>query len=177
MNKDEGTLDSITELQTVVTEGLSRKLMGRAAVHLYPVLKRRVSLPAILVELNDVESGGNPRSGVTALIGHFAASAIVDPNLVNAELIVRELAVDVAVALTHENWGLPISMANLGHVGPGVIRPDLEGYLIWSAYWTHEFNLGRQEWPYPDDTGKKLFVGFTAGNYPPDEYYPVAEEE
>lgn len=176
MNKDEGTLDSVTELQIKVSEGLSHKLLGRAAVHLYPVLKRRIALPAVIVELSEVSPAGNPRSGVTALIGHFAASAILDPNLVKADLFVRELAMDIAVALTHENWGLPISMANLSHVGPGVLKPDLEGYLIWSVYWTHEFYLGRQEWPFPDDN-RNLYVGITAGNYPPDEYLPIEDEQ
>lgn len=54
---------------------------------------------------------------------------MVDPNRPQAALSVCELAAQVAVALTHEQWGLPITQAKLSRMGEALIKPDLEGYL------------------------------------------------
>ena len=95
-------IDSLAQLHTAIVSGLRAKLDGVPTVEAYPVLQRRIGLPAVLVELAEMEPGNDPGNGATALIGRFQARAIVDPNAAQADLQVRELAARVAVALTHE---------------------------------------------------------------------------
>lgn len=101
---------------------------------------------------------------------------MVDPNQPQAELSVRELAAQVAVALTHEQWGLPITPAKLSRMGEALIKPDLEGYLAWSVEWSHELHLGTVVWPYGDESGMSLVVGFTADESLPSSYQLIEEQ-
>lgn len=178
MNKENGTIDSLAELHRAIIEVLVCKLKHIATVDAYPRLQRRIALPLVLIELSELEPGDDPHTGVTAFVGRFQARAIVDPNLELAELVVRELAANVAIAITHENWGLPINMAKLSRISEAISKPDLEGYLIWSVEWTHEFHLGVPIWPYPDETGQKLLTGIAPGDSPlaESDYVPVEDE-
>ena len=123
-------IDSLAQLHTAIVSGLRSKVDGVPTVEAYPVLQRRIGLPAVLVELAEMEPGDDPGNGATALIGRFQARAIVDPNAAQADLQMRELAARVAVALTHETWGLPITMAHLIQIKNNAFKPKLNKYLI-----------------------------------------------
>ena len=168
-------IDSLAQLHTAIVSGLRAKLDGVPTVEAYPVLQRRIGLPAVLVELAEMEPGNDPGNGATALIGRFQARAIVDPNAAQADLQVRELAARVAVALTHETWGLPITMASLVQIGDDAFKPELDGYLVWVVEWTHEFHLGEAVWPYEDESGLDIWVGFTPNIQPPETYESLTE--
>lgn len=168
-------IDSLAQLHNAIVNGLRAKLDGVPTVEAYPVLQRRIGLPAVLVELAEMEPGDDPGNGATALIGRFHARAIVDPNAAQADLQVRELAARVAVALTHQTWGLPITMASLVQIGDDAFKPELDGYLVWVVEWTHEFHLGEAVWPYADESGLAIWVGFTPNIQPPETYEPLTE--
>ena len=152
-------LDNLAQLHSAIVDGLRAKLDGIPTVDAYPVIRRRVQLPAVLVELSEMEPGKDPGTGETALVGRFQARAIVDPNLTAADMQVRELAARIAVAITHETWSLPIGSARLVQVGEDAFRPELDGYMVWVVEWTHEFHLGATVWPYPDETGLTVMLG------------------
>lgn len=156
-------LDNLAQLHTAVVGGMRTKLIGIPTVDAYPIIHKRIHLPAVLVELSEMEPGADPGTGETALIGRFQARAIVDPNAADAEMQVRELAARIAVAITHETWGLDVSIAQLVQIGDDAFKPELDGYLVWVVEWTHEFHLGTAAWPYPDDTGKTLLIGLHPG--------------
>lgn len=152
-------LDNLAQLHTALVAGLRTKLAGVPTVDAYPVIQRRISLPAVLVELAEMEPGDDPGSGETALIGRFQARAVIDPTQSGADLQVRELAARIAVAITHETWGLPISIARLVQIGEDAFKPELDGYMVWVVEWTHEFHLGESAWPYPDESGLTIMLG------------------
>lgn len=152
-------INNLAEIHAAIVSGLQSKLIGISTVEAYPVIQRRVSIPAVLIELSEVNLGSDPGTGEAALIGHFQARAIVDPNLTDAYMQVRELAVRIAVAITHETWGMEIGVSKLLQVGEDAFKPDLDGYLCWMVEWTHEFHLGEAIWPYPDETGLTLMLG------------------
>lgn len=152
-------INNLAELHTALVAGLQTKLTGIPTVEAYPLIHRRIVLPAVLVELSEIDPGSDPGTGETALIGHFQARAIVDPNQTDANMQVRELAARIAVAITHENWGLEIGVSRLLQVGEDAFKPELDGYLSWMVEWTHEFYLGETVWPYPDETGLTLMLG------------------
>lgn len=159
-------LDNLEQLHDAIVAGLRVKLAGVPTVDAYPVIERRIHLPAALVELAEMEPGTDPGTGETALIGRFQARAIVDPNAQNADMMVRELSARIAVAITHETWGLDVGVAQLVQIGEDAFKPELDGYIVWVVEWTHEFHLGTTAWPYPDDTGKTLLVGLHPGTGP-----------
>jgi len=158
-------LDDLQQLHTAILDGLRAKLVGISSIDAYPVLQRRICLPAVLLELAEFEPGQDPGTGETALIGRFQARAIVDPNKSAADLAVRELAARIAVAITHETWGLPIGIAHFVQAGEDAMKPELDGYLVWMIEWTHEFHLGKTMWQWPDESGLEIMIGFGSGDY------------
>lgn len=152
-------INNLAQLHTAIVAGLQAKLSGIPTIDAYPVIQRRVNIPAVLIELSEIDAGTDPGTGETALIGHFQARAIVDPNLTDAYMQVRELAARIAVAITHETWGLEIGVSRLLQVGEDAFKPELDGYLSWMVEWTHEFHLGESVWPYPNETGLTLMLG------------------
>jgi hypothetical protein len=152
-------IDNLAQLHTAIVAGLQTKLTGMVTVDAYPVIQRRINIPAVLVELSEMDAGTDPGTGETALIGHFQARAVIDPNPSDAYMQVRELAARIAVAIQHETWGLDISVSKLLQIGEDAFKPELDGYLCWMVEWTHEFHLGQTAWPYPDETGLTLMLG------------------
>lgn len=152
-------IENLAQLHTAIVAGLQSKLTGIPTVDAYPVIQRRINIPAVLIELSEIDAGTYPGTGETALIGHFQARAVADPNLPDAYMQVRELAVRIAVAIQHETWGLEIGISKLLQAGEDAFKPELDGYLCWMIEWTHEFHLGESVWPYPDETGLTLMLG------------------
>lgn len=171
-------LDNLAQLHTAVVDGLRGKLAGVPTVDAYPVIKRRIHLPAVLVELAEMEPGADPGTGQTALVGRFQARAVVDPNQAKADLVVRELVARIAVAITHETWGLEITPAQLVQIGEDAFKPELDGYVVWVVEWTHEFHLGEIQWPYQDDTDVTIMLGVypETGAGKADRYWLAGEE-
>lgn len=171
-------IDNLARLHDAVVAGLRAKLPGVPTVDAYPVIERRVRLPAVLVELAEMEPGEDPGTGETAIIGKIQARAIIDPARPGADLQVRELAARIAVAITHETWGLDVSVARLAQIGEDGFKPELDGYLVWIVEWTHEFHLGETTWPYPDETGLTVLLGLypETGEGAQARYWPVGEE-
>ena len=175
-------LDNLAQLHEAIVFGLRKKIPGMT-IDTYPVIERRISLPAIVIELSEMDPSGDPATGETALIGRFAARAIVDPNDDDAYMKVRELAARIAVAITHETWGLPIGIAQIVQIGEDSFKPELDGYLVWVVEWAHEFHLGEMLWPYPDDSGKNdngktLMIGLypETGKGKEDRYWEIGEK-
>lgn len=152
-------IENLKQLDDAIIAGLQSKLVGISSVEAYPIIQRRINLPAVLVELSEFGPGTDPGTGETALIGRYQARAVVDPNLSDAPLQARELAARIAVAIKDETWGLEIETAKFLDAGEDALKPELDGYLVWMVEWTHEFHLGEPVWPYPDETGLTLMLG------------------
>lgn len=171
-------LDNLAQLHAPIVDGLRAKLAGVPTVEAYPATQRRIRLPAVLIELAEMEPGTDPGTGETALVGRFQARAIVDPSQAGADLVVRELAARIAVGLTHATWGLEITPAQLVQIGEDSFKPELDAYLVWVVEWTHEFHLGDMAWPYPDESGLTVVLGVypETGAGKETSYWPLGEE-
>ncbi|MDR0672518.1 MAG: hypothetical protein LBF93_02395 [Zoogloeaceae bacterium] len=134
---------TLSELHTAIFDYLTVALPGAHVLPPYPDLRRTIkALPAVLVELSGMEPGDDPGTGEVAFIGRFSGRVIVDPNLPEADMEAREIAIRLAVALSRQDFGLPIGIARLVDMGEDGFSPDLDGYLVWLVEWTHSFNQG-----------------------------------
>jgi hypothetical protein len=150
-------LQSIEQLHEAIRGGLAARLAGVPTVLHYPPSEATLALPAVLVELAALRPGRDPGTGETALLARFTARLIVDAAGAKAALALRELAARLALSLQHENWGLPVGMAQL--LQAGAAATPAAGRLEWQLEWTHEFELGAPAWPYPDSSRQQLMLG------------------
>ncbi|MBJ7309214.1 hypothetical protein ACFOLJ_31020 [Rugamonas sp. CCM 8940] len=149
-------LESIEQLHEAIRSGLAARLAGVPTVLHYPPSESALALPAVLVELAELRPGRDPGTGESALIGRFVARLIVDAAGAKAALALRELAARLALVLKHQNWGLPVGMAQWQQAVAGT---GAAGRLEWQLEWSHEFELGAPVWPYPDSSNTQLMLG------------------
>lgn len=137
-------LDNLAQLHLAICAGLRGKLGSALTIDVYPANLASITPPAVYLDLNKIEPGTDPRTGETALVGHFLARIVIDPMQANSELQLRELAAAIAVAINNENWGLEIGSARFMQSGADHSKPEWSSYLVWAVEWTHEFHLGAQ---------------------------------
>jgi len=128
----------LTSLHDAIVARLSADMSG-VTVAAYPVLQRKIDIPSVLVDMDDIEMAdfGDEALGLRL---RFVAYCISDPALAGAEITARNLAVTTAVCIfKEEDFGEDVhETTKLIHVGRDDFNPDLQSYMVWSV----EFTLG-----------------------------------
>jgi len=117
-----------------------------------PQAQRAVRVPAVYLELTELDPLGNPGDGRVSADVRFEAYCIVDPVSDRAEIACRELAVRVILALN----AVPRPLPGHGHLrlvraGDASLRAglsnrvDLDGYTMWMVEFGIELALGDLE--------------------------------
>lgn len=137
----------------------------------WPDIQRRITLPAVLLELDELEPGDDPGTGETALVARLQARIIVDSRPEAGHRAASMLASQLTVLLRDQQWGLPIATAQFLRAAPDFMRPELDGYTAWLVEWTHEIHLGQFTWPWQDDSGRILYLGIDPETGPGNEHH------
>jgi hypothetical protein len=111
-----------------------------------PQAQRAVRVPAVYLQLTELEPIGNHGDGRVSVDARFEAHCIVDPTAPRAELACRELAARLTLAL----HAVPRPLPGHGHLrlvraGPADFRPELDGYTLWMVEFGMELLLGELE--------------------------------
>lgn len=168
-------LDNLTQLVNGVAQTLAGKISGMATVAAFPQIGKRIRLPAILIDIDQLDPDNDPGTGELALKASVQAYIVVDPAVGNPLALVKELAARVAVAGTHENWGVPVAPAKLIQLGDASFRPELLGYETWLVEWTNDIRLGAEiDWQTYADPESNLIFDSLTGKAPAGAY-PVSE--
>nr|BDD46292.1 hypothetical protein 12 [Gammaproteobacteria bacterium] len=124
----------LTTLHDRIVTRLSSDMVA-TTVAAYPELPRKIDIPAVLIDLDDVDVADFGDGDRLGLLASFTAYCITDPSQANAEMIVRNLAVTVALRIFQEDdFGADVSRgAEIIRIGPDNLQPELEGYRVWSV--------------------------------------------
>lgn len=146
-----------------------------------PQTQRAVRVPAVYLELTEIEPLGNPGDGRVSADVRFEAYCLVDPTAPRAELACRDLAARVILAL----HAVPRPLPDHGHLrlvraGDASLRTglnnrgDLDGYTMWMVEFGMELLLGELEPELPTPT--EIWLGIAPDISPPhvDDYLRVA---
>jgi hypothetical protein len=111
-----------------------------------PHSQRSIRVPAVYLEISELEPVSNPGDGRISVDARFDARCIVDPNGTRSHLAVRELASRVVRAL--QEIRRPVS--GHGHIrieraGDEMFRPKMDGYEVWVVEYGVEVYLGELE--------------------------------
>lgn len=136
----------LDSLHTAIIARLTADLAGVYCAA-YPKLERTITLPAVLVELDELEPDdfGNEPFDCQA---RCTAYCIYDPTATNAELEVRNLAATVAVRVSQEaDFGIEVAKkAEVLRVGEDSFKPELDGYLVWAVEFQVGIHIGEDVW-------------------------------
>ncbi|CAN7642065.1 hypothetical protein [Pseudomonas sp. LjRoot263] len=157
---------SLDQLYRAIEQNLKAHLPGVQVVTAWPNIKDRIALPAVFIELAEMEPGVDIGTGQTALVCKFEARIIVDPIRPQHCQQAAYLAAQLAVLLRLQTWGLEVEPAEFGQAMQDWTRPELDGYVVWLVEWTHQLYLGVEEWPWPNEPPGSLVFDVESGDGP-----------
>ena len=145
----------LSAIHTAIVDRLKADLGVGVFCEAYPALERKITLPAALVELDEVEPAnfGQDEFGIYP---RFIVYCIVDHTLPTAYLDVRNLAIKVAARVwQEEDFGVDDvrSVVEIIRIGEDSLRPDLEGYMVWSVEFQVGLVVGEKQWSINPATG------------------------
>jgi hypothetical protein len=164
---------SLDQLYRAIEQQLLAELPGVCAVTAWPNIKDRVALPAVFLEMAEIEPGVDIGTGETTLVCRFEARIVVDPIKPHHHQQAVQLASQLAVVLRAQTWGLAVEPAVFIQAGQDWTRPELDGYTVWLVEWHQQIYLGAQQWPWPDEQPGSLWFGF---NHDPKEAFFPADD-
>ncbi|KAF2395406.1 hypothetical protein [Pseudomonas frederiksbergensis] len=151
---------SLDQLYQAIEQHLVTHLPGVQTVSAWPNIEDRIALPAVFLELAEIEPGVDIGTGETTLVCKFEARIIVDPIRPLHQQQAVQLATQLAVILRAQTWGLPVEPAEFVQASQDWTQPVLDGYTVWLVEWTQQVYVGPQEWPWPDQPPGMLLFGF-----------------
>lgn len=167
---------SLDVLYQAIEQQIQQHLTGVELVSFWPDIDNHIPLPAVFLDIGEINPGQDIGTGETTLSITFEARVIVDVILADHYRQAVQLATQLAVLLRMQSWGLPVEPAEFQRSSQDWTRPELDGYTVWLVEWTQTLYLGEQEWPWPDQPPGTLVWGFSPdtgpgneGNYTPPE--------
>lgn len=185
----ENYVKNISQLHTAIINGfensLNAKLDENKKIYIaaYPNIERSIKIPAVIIELSELEQAQDNGDDTTTLNAIFEARVILSPTQQNAHLMLRELTLKVIKTLHYQTWDLSgVGYCEFINATSDVFYPDgskieLDGYLCWNVRWSQEVKFGEPvEWWdgfYPVE----LYLGIDpeTGKGNEDKYWKVGE--
>ena len=144
-------LFSLDLLYQTIEQHLQQSLDGIQLVSFWPDIKQHIPLPAVFLDIAEIEPGTDIGTGESTLSVTFEARVIVDVIRAGHYQQAIHLATQLAVLLRAQTWGLAVEPAEFKRSTQDWTRPELDGYTVWLVEWTQTIYLGETEWPWPDE--------------------------
>lgn len=157
---------SLEQLYQAIEQRIQDHLPWVQTVAMWPNDLDRLPLPAVLVELAEMEPGRDPGTGETSLSCKFEARVITDPIHCDHHQQAVFLAGQLAVLLRLQSWGVEVEPAEFVQSMPDWTKPELDGYTVWVVEWTQQIYLGEVQWPWPDQPPGTLVLNIEPGEGP-----------
>jgi hypothetical protein len=167
---------SLDQLYQAIEQHLQQHLPGVQTVAAWPNIENHIPLPAVFLEMSEIEPGVDIGTGETTMVCKFEARIIVDPLQSDHHRQVVQLATQLIVLLRTQNWGLPVECAEFIQAVQDWTRPELDGYTVWLVEWNQTIYLGAEEWPWPDEPPGTLLIGVSPDIGPGSREQYVAPE-
>ena len=142
---------SLDLLYQTIEQHLQQSLGGIQLVSFWPDIKQHIPLPAVFLDIAEIEPGTDIGTGESTLSVTFEARVIVDVIRAGHYQQAIHLATQLAVLLRTQTWGLAVEPAEFKRSTQDWTRPELDGYTVWLVEWTQTIYLGETEWPWPDE--------------------------
>lgn len=138
----------LDEIHDSIVDSLSTQFPDLETVEAYREDRKRLPLPACLVELVDMDPSPDDDPGTEQLAVHakFEAQIIVGFRVQNAKKAIRKLIGSLAVFIHQNRFGQPIGAAEVLSISPDNFSPELDQYEIWRVEWQHLIHLGETVW-------------------------------
>lgn len=128
-------MNNLTELQRAIQATIQRELPTVCTCQWYPVIRKTVKAPAILLELVDIFPTDNAGTGELSVQLRFEARIVMDYTTPEAVLATQQLAVQLACFIESNTWGCEVLPARFLSASGDAFRPELDAYSVWVVSW------------------------------------------
>ena len=142
---------SLDALYLAIEQHIQQHLPGVEMVSFWPDIAHHIPLPAVFLDIAEIEPGTDIGTGESTLNVTFEARVIVDVIHDRHYQQAIHLATQLAVLLRTQTWGLAVEPAEFKRSTQDWTRPELDGYTVWLVEWSQTIYLGETEWPWPDE--------------------------
>lgn len=148
MSEGPNTEISLDLLHQAIIDAVAAQFPALVTVEDYREDRRSLPLPAVLIELVDLDAApdSDPGTGQLAMTAQFEARVIIGFRTSAAQREIRKLATALGAFAHLQRWGLPIGPAEVLTIGPDDFSPELDQYVVWSVQWQQDVHLGDSVW-------------------------------
>ena len=127
-----------------IKQGLS-EIVGIQHCGVFPKRRDDIRLPAILVDLVELEPGGDTGTDELGLISHWEARILVSDQMSESDL--WALVQAAMLWLFNHSWPeTNIGRAKLKQAGPDHFSPEFQGHSMWLIEWAQRIRVGENIW-------------------------------
>lgn len=170
-------------LHDAVVAAISSGMPTVASVQAYPDTSEPLPLPAVLVDLEDMEAAPDvdPGTEQLAVRVRWRARLILGFRTADVQRQVRKGAAQLAHLVHLNRWGKPVEPARVTLVGPDPFDPALDQYEVWVVEWEQIVHLGASVWECPEGASvpETVYLGIEPKTGPDhvEDYWQIAPEQ
>jgi len=150
---------TLEALHQSIIEGIG-SISGLQQCGPFPRRMDKVTLPAVFVDLAELEPDIDPGTGELALITHWEARVIVAESQPDAQAVQRGLVLAVMHWLFSSDFPTEnVGKAKLRQAGPDHFAPEMQGHDVWLIEWTQQIRVGGSVWDGAGVIPTQVFLG------------------
>lgn len=152
----------LDQLHDAIKAKISAQFPALEAVEDYEAPRKSLELPAVLIELVDMEADPESDPGTEQLpvVSKWVARIIMSFRTEDVKREIRKLAGSLGVVVHQNRWGMPVSPAQVTYIGPDAFDPELDKYEVWAVEWDQQLDLGKSVWTGEGITPERVMIGY-----------------
>ncbi|MEX0304353.1 MAG: hypothetical protein AB3N24_18180 [Leisingera sp.] len=138
----------LDQLHEAILTKIKEQFPALVTVEDYEADRKGLKVPAILLELVDMEAAPDDDggSGQLPVISKWAARVVFGFAQENVKREVRRLAGALGVLVHQNRWGMAVGPAAVTVIGPDAFDPAFDKHEVWAVEWDQQIDLGENVW-------------------------------
>lgn len=152
----------LERLHSTLVEGLFELRHVETVTHT-PQRKDAITLPAIMLDMVELEPGKDSGTGELTLLSHWEARVVTlekDSLFIHLNIVQNLMLWLFNFAWPNINVGRP----KLKQVAPDHFNPELQGHRVWLIEWAQEIRVGENIWLGNNITPTRITVSYGENN-------------
>lgn len=152
----------LDQLHDAIKAGISAQFPALTSVEDYGAPRKSLQVPAVLIELVDMEVDPESDPGTEQLpaVSKWVARVVMSFRAENVHREIRKLAGALGVLVQQNRWGQRVSPAQVTYIGPDAFDPELDKFEVWAVEWDQQIDLGQSVWTGEGVTPERVMIGF-----------------
>jgi hypothetical protein len=152
----------LDQLHNSILAKIRERFPDLATVEDYDADRKDLQVPAVLLELVDMEADpdSDPGTEQLAVVTKWAARVVFSFKQDNVKREVRKLAGALGVLVHHNRWGQSVSPARVTVIGPDAFDPAFDKFEVWAVEWDQQIDLGESIWTGEGVAPQRVMIGY-----------------